>query len=124
MVRRGLTEIRKAGIHHTMRAVTLLLCLALAACAGRTAETGGASQAAAAPAAAAAPSPAPGAASAPAAGPASAAAPARSGPPDVLQVQDARVECWGKVEKQRNLRSIDARIAFVDKCVADATGRR
>jgi hypothetical protein len=32
----------------------------------------------------------------------------------------ARVECWAKVEKERRLRDIDRRVAFVDKCVSDA----
>jgi len=35
-------------------------------------------------------------------------------------VTQARVECWAKVEQQKGLRSIDSRIAFVDKCVAAA----
>jgi hypothetical protein len=39
-------------------------------------------------------------------------------------MQEARVDCWAKVEKQRGLRNIDGRIAFVDKCVADALNQR
>jgi hypothetical protein len=78
-----------------MRTLTLLLCLALAACATATAQ--------AAPAA---------------------AAPAPDSRPDSLRMQEARVDCWAKVEKQRGLRNIDGRIAFVDKCVADALNQR
>jgi hypothetical protein len=100
-----------------MRALILLFCLALAGCAGRTDGAGGAPAAAAA-SGTAAPS---GAATAMAAAPAP--GPIRRSQPDALQLQEARVECWGKVEQQRGLRGIDARIAFVDKCVAEAVGR-
>ena len=37
--------------------------------------------------------------------------------PDPLT--QARADCWMKVESQKDLRGIDQRIAFVDKCVAD-----
>jgi hypothetical protein len=113
-----------------MRTATLLLCLALGAC--TTSLLPGAQPApddsAAAPAAGAAV-----VVSAPAApvtraspppasrGPQSAAqraAPPRAAPdPDALS--QARVVCWMQVEQQK-LRDIDRRIAFVDKCIADA----
>ena len=40
---------------------------------------------------------------------------------DSLQLTQARVDCWAKVEQQKALRDIDRRIAFVDKCVAEIT---
>jgi hypothetical protein len=33
------------------------------------------------------------------------------------RVQQARASCWMKVEGEKNLRGIDQRIAYVDKCV-------
>ena len=91
-----------------MRAVTLLLCLALGACAGVTRFSGDPEPAAmSAPVAAAPPA---------AAAAAPAAPPAPSGPRDVTE---AKVICWGKVEREKRLRSIDQRIAFVERCVAD-----
>jgi hypothetical protein len=33
------------------------------------------------------------------------------------RVQQARASCWMKVENERNLRGIDQRIAYVEKCV-------
>jgi hypothetical protein len=33
------------------------------------------------------------------------------------RVQQARSACWMKVESEKNLRGIDQRIAYVDKCV-------
>jgi hypothetical protein len=102
-----------------MRAMTVLLCLVLAACAGNRLGgdvDGQASAAAAGPAASAPP------ASGSTAPASSSQAPA--GQPDSLRIQEARVECWAKVEKQRHLRSIDARIAFVDKCVAEVLNPR
>jgi hypothetical protein len=108
-----------------MRVATLLLCLALAACAGgKLPGEQPVPEAAIAPAATSAPTPAPAAAKPPTIGasPAAQAAPARSPAaapgPDVLT--QARVDCWMKVEHQKGLRDIDRRIAFVDKCVADA----
>jgi hypothetical protein len=38
---------------------------------------------------------------------------------DAERLQQARSTCWMKVEQQKNLRGIDQRIAFVDKCVAE-----
>jgi hypothetical protein len=89
-----------------MRALTLLLCLPLAACAGTRTLPGDAE-----PAAMSAPAAAPAAASAAAAAP-----PPPSGPRDQTE---AKIICWGKVEREKRLRSIDQRIAFVEKCVAD-----
>ena len=38
-------------------------------------------------------------------------------PPD--PVIQARTDCWMAVEHQKDLRGLDQRIAYVDKCVAD-----
>jgi hypothetical protein len=110
-----------------MRIATLMLCLALGGCAtnllpGLPSSDGGAAMPAAV---AAGPPPAPPAtrASAPPAsrGPQSAAQ--RAAPPqpapDPEALTQARVVCWMQVEQQK-LRDIDRRIAFVDKCIADA----
>jgi hypothetical protein len=106
-----------------MRVAMLLLCLvlslALAGCAGGKFPG---EQPASDPA------PAEGAASSPAAGNSSASNPpaqastSRQEPvaPDSVRLTHARVDCWMKVEHQKVLRDIDRRIAFVDKCVADA----
>jgi hypothetical protein len=29
-----------------------------------------------------------------------------------------RAQCWAKVEHEKNLRGIDQRVAYVDRCVA------
>ena len=34
------------------------------------------------------------------------------------RVVKARAQCWAKVEHEKNLRGIDQRVAYVDKCVA------
>ena len=34
------------------------------------------------------------------------------------RAQKARAHCWMKVEHETNLRGIDQRVAYVDKCVA------
>lgn len=90
-----------------MRALLLLLllCLPLAACAGLTRMAGDPEPSAMSEPAAAAP-------------PAASAAPtAPSGPRDVTE---AKVICWGKVEREKQrVRTIDQRIAYVEKCVAD-----
>jgi hypothetical protein len=57
------------------------------------------------------------AAAAPVATASNAAAP--SGRSDSERVIEARADCWMKVERERGLRDIDRRIAFVDKCVAE-----
>jgi hypothetical protein len=36
-------------------------------------------------------------------------------------VIQARTDCWMAVEHRKNLRGLDQRIAYVDKCVADKT---
>ena len=97
-----------------MRATTLLLCLLLAACAGGTLPgeqpvgPGRSSASAFTPSVTAAQ---PGV-----------AAHADEPPPGSsaeLQ-QQARADCWMKVEQQKGLRGdIDKRILFVDKCVAE-----
>jgi hypothetical protein len=56
--------------------------------------------------------PAPATAAGPAAAPAAA-----SGPRDLTE---AKVICWGKVEReQQRVRTIDQRIAYVERCVAE-----
>lgn len=40
--------------------------------------------------------------------------------PTVDPLTQARTDCWMKVEHDKIKRSIDQRIAFVDKCVAEA----
>jgi hypothetical protein len=123
-----------------MRALPLLLCLALGACAGVSLP--GAEAPPPAPQASAAPPPAepPPPAAAPsrpsrssgrnvAAGgggarggattAASRAEPAEPVDPGADPLTQARADCWMKVEANRSMRSIDQRSAFVDKCVAD-----
>jgi hypothetical protein len=105
-----------------MRAAMLLLGLGLAACttgelAGERPAAQAAKPQAAAATAPAAPGPSTtgaGATTQPATRPAPAAA------LDPVLLTQARVDCWMKVEQQKRLRDIDRRIAFVDKCVADA----
>ena len=105
-----------------MRIATLLLCLSLAACAGITLPSEPPPQdIAIAPAAARAPivsAPIAAVATAPAQ-PVAAAAPQTSAMSDPERLQQARVDCWAKVERQGRVRDIDRRIAFVDKCLAD-----
>jgi hypothetical protein len=109
-----------------MRAPVLLLGLCLAGCAVPTAAVApdGAS-ASASPSAALPPAASPSAATAAPAAPAAAAqAAAHSEPTPALSeaelLTQARVDCWAKVERAKIARDIDRRIAFVDKCVADA----
>jgi hypothetical protein len=87
-----------------MRVLVLLLCVALAGCTttGQTPTD----IVAAAPAPAAAP-------------PAAAGAPAARAPRNARDATEAKVICWGRVEREKRIKSIDQRIAFVDKCVAD-----
>ena len=109
-----------------MRVVSLLLCLVLAGCLA-TGDQPAPNAAAPAPAAiAAAPPPPPsparnaaGSAGGPRGGASTAAArgePEEVPPDPVIQ---ARTDCWMAVEHQKGLRSLDQRIAYVDKCVAD-----
>jgi hypothetical protein len=94
-----------------MRAFALLLCLALPACNATTrlaGEPAPAPRSVPAPAEEDEPGPAPGA---------TAAAKPASGPRDVTE---AKVICWGKVEREKQrVRSIDQRIAYVERCVAE-----
>jgi hypothetical protein len=91
-----------------MRALLLLLCLALAGCTTNPLSGD------VAPAALSAP-----AANAPAAaGPAPAASPPPPGGP--RDVTEAKVICWGKVEREKQrVRTIDQRITYVERCVAE-----
>jgi hypothetical protein len=110
-----------------MRAVSLLLCFLLAGCLA-TGDQPAPQAAAPAPASTAAAPPAPpppparssaGAAGGPRGGAATAAArgePEEVPPDPVIQ---ARTDCWMAVEHQKGVRSLDQRIAYVDKCVAD-----
>jgi hypothetical protein len=92
-----------------MRLIPLLLCLSLAACAGVTlpGEQPAPASAGFTPSVTAAPS---GQA-------ASSVDPAPGSPQE--RMQQAKVDCWMKVEHQKGLRGIDQRIGFVDKCVAE-----
>ena len=113
-----------------MRVVSLLLCFLLAGCLA-TGDQPAPQAAAPAPAvtAAAPPGPPPspssparssaGSAGGPRGGATTAAArgePEEVPPDPVIQ---ARTDCWMAVEHQKGLRSLDQRIAYVDKCVAD-----
>ena len=40
------------------------------------------------------------------------------------RVQQARAACWMKVESEKNLRGIDQRIAYVEKCVNEQVKNR
>jgi len=111
-----------------MRVVSLLLCFLLAGCLATGDQP--APQAAApapAPTAAAPPAPPPpsparssaGSGGGPRGGATTTAArgePEEVPPDPVIQ---ARTDCWMAVEHQKNLRGLDQRIAYVDKCVAD-----
>ena len=104
-----------------MRIATLLLCLSLAACAGITLPSEQPPRdIAIMPAAASAPIvSAPIAAIATAPAKPVVAAPQTSAMSDPERLQQARVDCWAKVERQGRVRDIDRRIAFVEKCLAD-----
>lgn len=124
----------------TMRfvtAATLLACLVAAGCAGVSFSPNASAPetAAAAPAGAPAPAPVASAVAAPSRStPSAGGGPSASGgartaasrpPPEPTEPENdpltqARVDCWMKVEQQRLVRDIDRRIAFVDKCVAQA----
>jgi len=105
------------GNGSSKRITALLLCLPLAACAAGGALPGE--------------QPAPDAGAAPVLRSSANAGGARGGAtpaaaradvepadevPDALT--QARTDCWMMVEKKRELRGIDQRIAFIDKCVA------
>ena len=111
----------------SMRVVSPLWCLVLAGCLA-TGDQPAPQAAAPAPAVTAAAPPAPppspgrssaGSAGGPRGGATTAAArgePEEVPPDPVIQ---ARTDCWMAVEHQKNLRGLDQRIAYVDKCVAD-----
>src|SRR5262245_42807509 len=40
------------------------------------------------------------------------------------RVQQARATCWMKVESEKNLRGIDQRVAYVEKCVSEHVKNR
>ena len=101
-----------------MRAATLLLlCLCLAGCAGGAlpgseAAGGKPSSSAFTPSVTAAPS-----------GQQATSLDPPEGS-DAERAQQARAQCWMKVETQKQLKGIDQRIAYVDKCVADEAKAR
>ena len=92
----------------TTRLVTLLVCLLLTACAG--AKLPGSDDSASSisyylPSATVAPT---------------GQAAASLEPPEgsaAERTQKARAQCWMKVEQEKNLRGIDQRVAYVEKCV-------
>jgi hypothetical protein len=43
---------------------------------------------------------------------------------DGERVQQARAACWMKVESEKNLRGIDQRVTYVEKCVNDQVKSR
>jgi hypothetical protein len=107
----------------TMKAATPLLCLLLGACAGgalpgeQAAPFASAKPAASARAVADAPPLVPSVA---AAQPGMAAHSVEPPPGSAAErQQQARANCWMKVERERGLRDIDKRVAFVDRCVTD-----
>jgi hypothetical protein len=95
------------------KAVTLPICLLLAACAGGKLPGE---------------QPAPGSAYTPSvtAAPRDQTATSLDPPAgsDGERVQQARAACWMKVESEKNLRGIDQRIAYVEKCVNDQVKNR
>jgi hypothetical protein len=108
----------------SMRAAALLLCFFLAGCLA-TSDQPAPQATAPAPAATAAAPPSPaargsaGSGGGPRGGATTAAA--RGEPEEVPPdpVVQARTDCWMAVEHQKSVRSLDQRIAYVDKCVAD-----
>jgi len=54
--------------------------------------------------------------------PSSFSTPAKLDPPEGSSADEptikARAQCWAKVEREKNLRGIDQRVAYVDRCVA------
>jgi hypothetical protein len=107
----------------------LVLAALLAACAG-TDMAGLVTPAAApepAPAATPAPDPTPAAPARTRASrqePAPAPAPATAQPSAKLTTEQINTECWMRADSDRRLRDIDARLAYVKKCVAERTKGR
>jgi hypothetical protein len=114
-----------------MRVLSLLLCLILAGCLA-TADKPAPEAAAPAPAAAVAapPQPLPRSPAGPG-GPSGGGGPrggastaANRGEPEEVPpdpVIQARTDCWMAVEHAKGVKSLDDRIAYVDKCVAEKT---
>jgi len=136
------SELQRRSWAGPLRRTGILLCLVVAACTGgklpgeqaalRPSEP--AAPAAAAPAPAQTPSislfqtppaPAPQLASSQVASSQVASSQVASSQPSSQPLAEsdrllqARADCWMKVERERGLRDIDRRIAFVEKCVAD-----
>ena len=93
-------------LRSTTRIATLLVCLMLAACAGGKMPGSDSTSSISSffPSALTAPD-----------SQASLDPPEGSAPD---RAQKARAQCWMKVEHEKNLRGIDQRVAYVDKCVA------
>lgn len=94
-------------LRSTTRIATLLVCLMLAACAGGKLPGGSDSTSSISsffPSSLTAPDDQP------------SLDPPEGSAPD--RAQKARAQCWMKVEHEKNLRGIDQRVAYVDKCVA------
>jgi hypothetical protein len=122
---------------HFLRLAALLPCLALAACladgnqpapqaSAASPQDTPAAPAASAPPAAGAPSGRRAAGGGSGAGGGATTAAARA-PAPAVDAEDrkdpltqARVDCWMKVEHEKNMKDVDRRIVFVDKCVAAA----
>jgi hypothetical protein len=111
-----------------MRVLSLLLCLILAGCLA-TGDKPAPEAAAPAPAATASAPPqplprspaGPGGGGGPRGGASTAAnrgEPEEAPPDPVIQ---ARTDCWMAVEHAKGVKTLDDRIAYVDKCVADKT---
>ena len=117
------------GIGTSMRILSLLPCIMLAACmqTGEEAAPVAAAPAVAAPAASvasavASPTARSSGVGGGARGGATTASARGTGEPGEVRpdpLTQARVDCWMKVETQKGLRAIDQRSAFVDKCVAE-----
>jgi hypothetical protein len=112
-----------------MRIVALLPCLLLTACLGQQAEpdfpSAAVPQASDAAIVAGSPRPSGARSGGSAAGGGATTSAARAAPSSAPEDQrdpltQARVDCWMKVEHEKGVRDIDRRIAFVDKCVANA----
>jgi hypothetical protein len=88
-----------------LRIATLLVCLMLAACAGG--KMPGSSDTTS---------------SISSYLPSAFSTPAALDPPEGTPADDrtvkARAQCWAKVEHEKNLRGIDQRVGYVDRCVA------
>jgi hypothetical protein len=95
-------------LRSTTRIATLLVCLMLAACAGGKMPGGDSTSSISSflPSSLSAPDDQ------------AALDPPEGSPAD--RTLKARAQCWAKVEHEKNLRGIEQRVAYVDKCVAQS----